>query len=53
MIPTCQRMEKAYAYNRRVDLTDPPPAPRVCPAQVSCLEAIRPEFVLWALHELL
>ncbi len=51
--PNCQRVEEEYAYNRRVDLTGPPPAPRVCPAHVSCLESIRADLVLSALRELL
>jgi hypothetical protein len=51
--PICRRKEQEYAYNRRVDLTGPPPAPRVCPVHASCLEAIRPEFVLSKLAELL
>jgi hypothetical protein len=50
--PACRRAEKAYAYNRRVDLTGTPPAPRVCPAEAGCLKAIEPGSVLQALVEL-
>jgi Glycosyltransferase family 9 (heptosyltransferase) len=51
--PACRRVEQEYAYHRRVELTGPPPAPRTCPAQVSCLRSIEPELVLGALRELL
>ncbi len=50
--PVCQRAEEAYAYNRLVNLSATPPAPRVCPAGVGCLEAIEPDSVLQALGEL-
>lgn len=50
--PECQRVEEAYAYNRLVNLSAPPPAPRVCPAGVACLEVIEPASVLKALAEL-
>jgi heptosyltransferase-1 len=50
--PVCRRAEEAYAYNQRVDLTGTQPAPRVCPAEVGCLEAIDPGSVLQALVEL-
>jgi Glycosyltransferase family 9 (heptosyltransferase) len=48
----CQRAERAYAYNRRIELGAAHPAPRTCPAGVSCLEAIEPGSVLKALGEL-
>jgi Glycosyltransferase family 9 (heptosyltransferase) len=50
--PVCRRAERAYAYNQRVDLSGLHPAPRVCPAPVSCLDAIEPGAVLKALREL-
>lgn len=50
--PLCQRAERAYAYNRRVDLTGEHPVPRVCPAKARCLDAIEPVSVLRALGEL-
>jgi Glycosyltransferase family 9 (heptosyltransferase) len=51
--PACRRREEEYAYHRRVDLTGTPPAPRVCPADVSCLRSITPELVSSTLVELL
>ena len=50
--PVCQRAEQAYAYNRRVDLSGSQPAPRVCPAQVGCLEVIEACSVVKALSQL-
>jgi hypothetical protein len=50
--PACRQVEAEYAYHRRVDLTGATPAPRVCPAQVSCLRAIDPELVVDALFEM-
>ena len=50
--PACQRAEEAYAYNRRVDLSSAPPAPRACPAGAGCLVAIELPSVLKALGEL-
>ncbi|MGH9080056.1 MAG: glycosyltransferase family 9 protein [Acidimicrobiales bacterium] len=50
--PVCQRAERSYAYNDRVNLgTEHPPA-RVCPAHGSCLKAIEPDTVMKALSEL-
>jgi hypothetical protein len=48
----CQRTEKAYAYNRRVDLATDRPTGRRCPAQAACLDAIGHGSVLKALGEL-
>jgi Glycosyltransferase family 9 (heptosyltransferase) len=50
--PKCQLVEKEYAYNQRVSLRAMHPAPRVCPAESACLEAIEPGSVLRALSEL-
>jgi heptosyltransferase-1 len=50
--PECQRAEKAYAYNRIVNLSAALPAPRMCPAGSACLEVIEPGSVLKALAEL-
>jgi len=50
--PECQRVEKAYAYNRLVNLSAALPSSRVCPAGVGCLAAIEPDSVLKALGEL-
>jgi hypothetical protein len=49
----CQRAEKAYAYNERVNLSEWNPAARVCPAGGRCLEAIEPGSVVQMLEELL
>jgi hypothetical protein len=48
----CERAEKAYAYNHRVDLSGTHVGPRVCPANVSCLDSVAPNSVLKALGEL-
>lgn len=50
--PECQRAEKAYAYNRLVNLSGELPAPRLCPAGAACLEVIEPDTVLKAVAEL-
>jgi heptosyltransferase-1 len=50
--PVCQLAEKEYAYNQRVDLGGAQPAPRVCPAESVCLDAIEPDSVLKTLGEL-
>ncbi len=50
--PVCQRTERAYAYNRQVDLSSAHPAPRECPAGTVCLVAIEPSSVLKSLGEL-
>jgi hypothetical protein len=50
--PECQGAEKAYAYNRLVNLSGALPAPRVCPAGAACLEVIEPDTVLKAVAEL-
>jgi heptosyltransferase-1 len=50
--PACQRAEKAYAYNQRVNLSALHPAPRECPAGGRCLDAIEPASVLQMLEEL-
>jgi Glycosyltransferase family 9 (heptosyltransferase) len=51
--PECQQMEKQYAYHQRVDLTVPPPLPRGCPVQASCLRSIEPDQVSSALFDVL
>jgi ADP-heptose:LPS heptosyltransferase len=51
--PSCRRVEEEYACHRRVDLSGPPPSPRVCPVLVSCLRSIEPEAVAATLLELL
>jgi hypothetical protein len=51
--PACQRAEKDYAYNERVNLSTGHPAARVCPAGASCLDSIEPESVVRMLEELL
>jgi hypothetical protein len=50
--PACQLAEKEYAYNQRVTLGAMQRAPRVCPAESGCLDAIDPSSVLKALGEL-
>jgi hypothetical protein len=50
--PMCQRAEREYAYNHRVHLGKEHPAPRVCPAQTGCLDAIEPDAVVKTLSEL-
>ena len=50
--PACLRVEKEYAYNRRVDLSGRHPGPRECPAASACLDPIGAEAVLAALGEL-
>ena len=50
--PVCQQAERAYAYHQRVHLGTEHPAPRVCPAEVGCLNAIEPSSVLKVLGEL-
>lgn len=50
--PACQRVERAYAYNQRVDLSGGHPAPRECPAEVGCLDPIEPDSVVRVLGEL-
>jgi hypothetical protein len=50
--PACQRQEATYAYHRQVKLAEKHPAPRVCPAEASCLEPIQPSSVLRMLEEL-
>jgi Glycosyltransferase family 9 (heptosyltransferase) len=50
--PLCQRFERAYAYNRQVDLSAAHPTPRTCPAGASCLDAIQPSSVVKVLGEL-
>jgi hypothetical protein len=50
--PVCQRAEKMYAYNQRVDLSTRRPSPRVCPADAGCLDAIQPASVFDAIGEL-
>ncbi len=50
--PLCQRSERAYAYNERVDLGAGHPVPRLCPAEVGCLNTIEPDSVLKVLGEL-
>jgi Glycosyltransferase family 9 (heptosyltransferase) len=50
--PVCQHAEMEYAYNRRIDLSAKHPAPRVCLAELGCLNAIDPGSVLKALGEL-
>ncbi len=50
--PVCQRAEAAYAYNRLMNLRATPPTPRVCAAEVGCLEAIEPDSVLKTIVEL-
>src|ERR1700722_9013011 len=51
--PACQRVEKAYAYNERVDLSGMHPPPRVCPVNSACLDVIEPDSVLNTLSEFL
>jgi hypothetical protein len=51
--PACQRAEKAYAYNERVNLSAWHPAARECPAGGRCLDAIEPGSVVRMLEELL
>jgi hypothetical protein len=51
--PACQRAEKAYAYNERVNLSEWHPAARACPVGGRCLEAIEPGSVVQMLEELL
>jgi Glycosyltransferase family 9 (heptosyltransferase) len=51
--PACQRVEKAYAYNERVDLRAWHPAARACPSGGRCLAAIEPGSVVRMLEELL
>jgi Glycosyltransferase family 9 (heptosyltransferase) len=50
--PGCRRAEQEYAYNDRIDLSGCQPAPRVCPAQSSCLASVVPESVMTALDDL-
>jgi hypothetical protein len=50
--PECRRAEKEYAYNQRVELEGKHPAPRVCPSDASCLDAIEPGAVLKTLLDL-
>ena len=50
--PVCQRAEEEYAYHQLVALGPDHPAPRVCPAQSACLNAIEPGTVLKTLGEL-
>ena len=50
--PVCQRAERAYAYNQRVQLGSAHPAPRTCLAGVGCLDAIEPDAVVKVLGEL-
>jgi hypothetical protein len=48
----CQRVEKAYAHNERVDLGVQHPAPRQCPVGGHCLDAIEVTMVMRAFEEL-
>jgi glycosyl transferase family 9 (putative heptosyltransferase) len=50
--PVCQRDEREYAYNHRVNIATTHPPPRVCRATVGCLDAIEPTSVMTALSEL-
>jgi len=50
--PVCQQAEQAYAYHQRVHFGTEHPAPRVCPAEVGCLDAVGPSLVLQTLGEL-
>jgi hypothetical protein len=50
--PVCQEAEGEYAYNQRVVLGPDHPAPRVCPAESSCLNAIDADSVLETVGEL-
>jgi hypothetical protein len=49
--PTCQQAEEEYAYNQRVQVGAEHPAPRICPAEVGCLDPIGARSVLQALGE--
>jgi ADP-heptose:LPS heptosyltransferase len=50
--PACQRVEKSYAYNERVNLGSEHPAPRECPVGGHCLDAIEADMVMQAFEEL-
>ena len=50
--PLCQRAERAYAYNQRVQLGSAHPVPRTCLAEAGCLDAIEPDTVVKVLGEL-
>jgi hypothetical protein len=49
----CTALEKAYAYNERVDLRGFKWQPRTCPAGGRCLDPIQPDQVFDVLQDLL
>src|SRR5262249_11374155 len=49
----CVRIEREYAYNARVELSDFEWRPRVCPVASQCLAGVQAHDVIGALEELL